>query len=126
NGILRTPLNPSITYSDDPLRMMRAIRFSTQLNFKIERNSLQAISENKERIHIVSKERISEELNKIILCPIPSVGFKLLFETGLLAIIFPEMVKLQGTETINGQSHKDNFYHTLEVLDNVARKSDNL
>jgi len=126
NGILRTPLDPSITYSDDPLRMMRAIRFSTQLNFKIEENSLQAISANKERIDIVSKERISEELNKIILCPIPSIGFNLLFDTGLLAIIFPEMVKLQGTETINGQSHKDNFYHTLEVLDNVARKSDNL
>jgi putative nucleotidyltransferase with HDIG domain len=126
NKILRTPLDPSITYSDDPLRMMRAIRFATQLNFTIEENSLKAISTNKERIKIVSAERISEELNKIILSPVPSVGFKLLFNTGLLHLIFPEFVKLHGTETINGLSHKDNFYHTLEVLDNTARKSDNL
>ena len=123
---LRTPLNPDITYSDDPLRMMRAIRFATQLGFRIEENSLQAISQNKERIGIVSKERIAEELNKIILAPTPSVGFILLLNTGLLELIFPEMVKLHGTETINGLSHKDNFYHTLEVLDNVCRKSDNL
>lgn len=126
NKILRTPLDPDITYSDDPLRMMRAIRFATQLNFSIEENSFKAISKNKERIKIVSKERISDELNKIILSPLPSVGFKLLFDSGLLHLIFPEMVKLQGTETINGLSHKDNFYHTLEVLDNVAKKSDNL
>jgi len=126
NKILRTPLDPDITYSDDPLRMMRAIRFASQLNFTIEEKSLKAISKNKERINIVSKERISDELNKIILSPIPSVGFKLLFDTGLLHLIFPEMVKLYGTETINGLSHKDNFYHTLEVLDNVAKKSDNL
>lgn len=126
NKILRTPLNPDITYSDDPLRMMRAIRFATQLSFNIEENSFKAISKNKERIKIVSKERISDELNKIILSPVPSVGFKLLFDSGLLHLIFPEMVKLQGTETINGLSHKDNFYHTLEVLDNVAKKSDNL
>lgn len=126
NKILRTPLDPDITYSDDPLRMMRAIRFASQLNFTIEENSLQAISKNKERIKIVSAERISEELNKIILSPVPSVGFKLLFNTGLLHLIFPEFVKLHGTETINGLSHKDNFYHTLEVLDNTARKSDNL
>lgn len=126
NKILRTPLDPDITYSDDPLRMMRAIRFATQLNFKIEENSFRAISKNKERIKIVSKERISDELNKIILSPVPSLGFKLLFDSGLLHLIFPEMVKLQGTETINGLSHKDNFYHTLEVLDNVAKKSDNL
>jgi poly(A) polymerase len=126
NKILRTPLDPGITYSDDPLRMMRAIRFSTQLNFTIEENSLLAISKNKERIHIVSKERISDELNKIILAPVPSIGFKLLFDTGLLHLIFPEMVRLQGTETIKGLSHKDNFYHTLEVLDNVAKKSDDL
>ena len=126
NKILRTPLNPDITYSDDPLRMMRAIRFASQLHFTIEGNSLEAISENKERIKIVSKERITDELNKIILSPVPSVGFKLLFDTGLLHLIFPEMVKLYGTETINGLSHKDNFYHTLEVLDNVAKKSDNL
>ena len=126
NKILRTPLDPDITYSDDPLRMMRAIRFATQLNFTIEEHSLQAISKNKDRIGIVSKERISDELNKIILSPVPSLGFKLLFNTGLLHLIFPEMVKLQGTETINGLSHKDNFYHTLEVLDNTAKKSDNL
>src|SRR5262249_14446449 len=124
--IIRTPLDPGITYSDDPLRMMRAIRFATQLGFTIEERSLNAISEHRERIGIVSKERISDELNKIILSPVPSVGFKLLFDTGLLHLIFPEMVKLQGTETINGLSHKDNFYHTLEVLDNAARKSDHL
>ncbi len=124
--IIRTPLEPNITYSDDPLRMMRAIRFSSQLNFTIEEESLNSISENKHRINIVSKERIADELNKIILSPIPSVGFKLLFDTGLLHLIFPEMVKLFGVDTINGKSHKDNFYHTLEVLDNVAKKSDNL
>jgi len=124
--IIRTPLDPDITYSDDPLRMMRAIRFATQLGFKIEKKSLEALSTNKERIGIVSKERITDELNKIILSETPSTGFKLLFDTGILHLFFPEMVKLQGTETINGQSHKDNFYHTLEVLDNVARKSDNL
>lgn len=126
NKIIRTPLNPDITYSDDPLRMMRAIRFATQLGFTIEKNSLKAISKNKDRITIVSKERISDELNKIILAPSPSIGFKLLFDTGLLHLIFPEMVNLQGTETIKGLSHKDNFYHTLEVLDNTAQKSDNL
>jgi poly(A) polymerase len=126
NKILRTPLDPNITYSDDPLRMMRAIRFATQLNFTIHTDSLNAITTNKERINIVSKERISDELNKIILAPVPSIGFKLLFDTGLLHLIFPEMVKLQGVETINGLSHKDNFYHTLEVLDNTASKSDNL
>ncbi len=126
NKILRTPLDPDITYSDDPLRMMRAIRFATQLNFNIEEKSFNAISKNKDRIKIVSKERISDELNKIILSPTPSIGFKLLFDSGLLHLIFPEMVKLHGTETINGLSHKDNFYHTLEVLDNVAKKSDNL
>lgn len=124
--ILRTPLDPSITFSDDPLRMMRAIRFASQLNFTIEEKALASIIENKERIKIVSKERIADELNKIILSPQPSVGFKLLFNTGLLHLIFPEMVKLHGTETINGLSHKDNFYHTLEVLDNVCKKSDNL
>ncbi len=126
NKILRTPLEPGITYSDDPLRMMRAIRFATQLDFSIEENSLKAIAQNKNRISIVSKERITDELNKIILSKKPSVGFKLLFDTGLLHLIFPEMVKLHGTETINGLSHKDNFYHTLEVLDNTANKSTNL
>ncbi|HEY1038330.1 MAG TPA: HD domain-containing protein [Bacteroidia bacterium] len=124
--IIRTPLEPGITYSDDPLRMMRAIRFAAQLGFTIEEHSLKAISENKERISIVSKERITDELNKIILAPVPSVGFKLLFDSGLLHLIFPEMVKLYGVETINGRSHKDNFYHTLEVLDNTARNSKDL
>lgn len=124
--ILRTPLDADITYSDDPLRMMRAIRFAAQLGFSIESDSLAAITRNKERISIVSKERVADELNKMILAPKPSVAFKLLFDTGLLHLIFPEMVKLQGTETIKGLSHKDNFYHTLEVLDNTANKSDDL
>lgn len=126
NKIIRTPLDPDITYSDDPLRMMRAIRFASQLGFTIEAQSFAAISKNKERISIVSRERIADELNKIILSPQPSYGFKLLFDSGLLPLIFPDMARLQGTETIKGLSHKDNFYHTLEVLDNVARKSDNL
>lgn len=126
NRLIRTPLDPDITYSDDPLRMMRAIRFASQLGFTIQSESLAAITKNKERIRIVSAERIADELNKMILSPQPSVGFKLLFDTGLLQLVFPEMAKLQGTETIKGLSHKDNFYHTLEVLDNVARKSDNL
>ncbi len=126
NKLIRTPLAPDITYSDDPLRMMRAIRFASQLNFVIHPVSFDAISKNKTRIQIVSGERITDELNKIVLSPIPSIGFKLLFNSGLLHLIFPEMVKLQGTETIKGLSHKDNFYHTLEVLDNVSKKTDNL
>ena len=126
NKILKTPLNPDITYSDDPLRMMRAIRFASQLNFQIDVPSFEAISKNKNRIKIISAERIADEINKIILSQKPSVGFKLLLNSGLLDLIFPELVKLQGTETINGLSHKDNFYHTLEVLDNVAEKSNNL
>jgi putative nucleotidyltransferase with HDIG domain len=126
NKIIRTPLDPNITYSDDPLRMMRAIRFASQLGFSIEENSLNAITKNKERIKIVSKERISDELNKIILSDKPSVGFKLLFDTGLLELIFPLMVKLQGVEIKNGLGHKDNFYHTLEVLDNLSLNSKNL
>jgi len=126
NKIIRTPLDPDITYSDDPLRMMRAIRFATQLGFTIEENSFKALSKNKDRMKIVSMERISDELNKIILAPVPSVGFKLLFDTGILHIIFPEMAKLHGVDTVKGLSHKDNFYHTLEVLDNTARKTDNL
>ncbi len=126
NGILRTPLDPAITYSDDPLRMMRAIRFAAQLNFTIEENSFQAIAGNKDRIQIVSMERISEELNKIVLSPQPSIGFKLLFDSGLLSLIFPLMSNLQGVETIKNKSHKDNFYHTLEVLDNVSATSNNL
>lgn len=124
--LIRTPLDPEITYSDDPLRMMRAIRFATQLNFTIEAGSLEAIAQTKNRISIISKERIADELNKIILAAVPSIGFKLLSDTGLLQLIFPEMMKLHGVETINGKSHKDNFYHTLEVLDNVAKKSNDL
>ncbi len=124
--IIRTPLDPDVTYSDDPLRMMRAIRFATQLDFSIEKDSFQAISRNKERIRIVSRERISDELNKIILAPKPSIGFKLLDESGLLSIIFPQFVALKGAEFMEGKGHKDNFYHTLQVLDNVAKVSDDL
>ncbi len=123
---IRTPLDPNITYSDDPLRMMRAIRFATQLNYKIEEASIDSIKKNKERIKIISKERITDELNKIILSPTPSIGFKLLFDTGILHYIFPEMVALQGVEIKNGKSHKDNFYHTLEVLDNICKTTDDL
>ena len=124
--IIRTPLNPDITYSDDPLRMMRAIRFATQLNYTIEKNSFESISKNKERIKIVSKERITDELNKIIAARVPSVGFKLLFDSGLLKLIFPEMVALHGVDVVKGHAHKDNFYHTLQVLDNVCTRSENL
>ena len=126
NKTLITPLDPDITFSDDPLRMMRGIRFATQLNFKLEEKTLEAIARNKNRIEIVSKERITDELNKIILSPLPSIGFKLLLDTGLLKIIFPEMVALKGVEFINGKGHKDNFYHTLEVLDNISKNTDNL
>ncbi len=126
NRLIRTPLNPDITYSDDPLRMLRAIRFASQLDFTIEEKSYDAICRNRERIKIISGERIADELNKIILSDIPSVGFGLLFDTGLLHIIFPEMSALQGVETINGQSHKDNFYHTLQVLDNLSLKTRNI
>lgn len=125
-GVLRTPLEPVQTYSDDPLRMMRAIRFATQLEFQIEKNSLKAILDNASRLEIISGERIMDELNKIILAKTPSRGFELLFSTKLLHQFFPEMVALYGVETINGKSHKDNFFHTLEVLDNVALHSDNL
>lgn len=125
-GIIKTPLEPAITYSDDPLRMMRAIRFASQLGFTIEKSSLDAILDNRERIKIVSKERIADELNKIILSPIPSVGFKLLFDTQLLHIIFPQMANLYGVEIIQGKGHKDNFYHTLQVLDNISKNTDNL
>ncbi len=124
--IIRTPTDPHLTFSDDPLRMMRAVRFATQLNFTIEEKSLQAISEMSSRINIVSAERISTEFNKIILAKKPSKGFKLLFDTGLLEQFFPEMVALQGVDEKYGQRHKDNFYHTLEVLDNVAKHSDDL
>ena len=125
-GILRTPLEPAKTYSDDPLRMMRAIRFATQLDFQIEEESFQAIYENRERISIVSQERITDELNKIILAKVPSKGFKLLFNTGLLHLIFPKMTELFGVDVINGKAHKDNFYHTLQVLDNISENTDNL
>ncbi len=126
NGIIRTPLNPDITYSDDPLRMMRAIRFASQLNFKIEEESLNAITRNADRLNIISQERITEELNKIILSKSPSKGFKLLFETNLLQQFFPEFVALYGVDVVNGKKHKDNFYHTLEVLENLCKKSSDL
>lgn len=125
-GLLRTPLEPAKTYSDDPLRMMRAIRFATQLDFQIEESSFQAIYENRERIKIVSKERIADELNKIILAKVPSKGFKLLFNTGLLHLIFPKMTELFGVDIINGRGHKDNFYHTLQVLDNISKNTNDL
>ena len=125
-GIIRTPLNPDTTYSDDPLRMLRAIRFASQLGFTIETESFKAILRNADRLAIISAERIADELNKIILSKKPSRGFELLFNTQLLHHFFPEMVSLHGVETIDGKSHKDNFYHTLEVLDNVAEHSDDL
>ncbi len=125
-GIIRTPLDPDITYSDDPLRMMRAIRFASQLGFKIETTSLNSILKNSERLSIISIERTMDELNKIILSETPSRGFKLLNSTKLLHQFFPEMIALQGIETIDGKSHKDNFYHTLEVLDNISGNTDNL
>jgi poly(A) polymerase len=126
NKIIRTPLNPDITFSDDPLRMMRAVRFSSQLNFEIEAKTYQALMDNAQRLEIISQERITDEMNKIILSALPSVGFKQLFDTKLLHQYFSEMAALHGTETINGKSHKDNFYHTLEVLDNVCKRSSNL
>ncbi len=126
NKTIRTPLEPNITYSDDPLRMMRAIRFATQLDFTIELKSLQAIVENKERIRIISKERIVDEFHKIIASKKPSIGISLLHKTELLPYILPELVALQGIDEIEGQRHKDNFWHTLEVVDNIAKTTDNL
>ena len=119
--LIRTPLNPDITYSDDPLRMMRAIRFATQLNFTISPESLQAITDNKERIKIISKERIVTELHKILESKKPSIGLSLLHKTHLLTYILPELTALQGIEEVEGQRHKDNFWHTLEVVDNIAK-----
>ncbi|HFC01210.1 MAG TPA: HD domain-containing protein, partial [Phaeodactylibacter sp.] len=124
--IIKTPLEPGKTFSDDPLRMMRAIRFSTQLGFEIDEETLRGISKYKNRIAIVSQERITVELEKIMKTAQPSIGFKLLFDTGLLHLIFPEMAALHGVEIRNGQGHKDNFYHTLEVLDNVCKKTENV
>ncbi|MEG0993673.1 MAG: HD domain-containing protein, partial [Bacteroidales bacterium] len=126
NGIIRTPLDPDITFSDDPLRMMRAIRFATQLGFEIEPETFQAIERNKERINIISGERIIDEINKMMKTRKPSVGFILLEQCGLLALIFPELQAMKGIDSKDGRAHKDNFYHTLEVLDNLAALSDNL
>ena len=124
--LICTPLDPDVTFSDDPLRMMRCIRFATQLNFYIEEETFESLIRNAERIKIISKERIIDELNKIIASPIPSKGFVELDRCGLLPLIFPELASLQGVEKMNGRAHKDNFYHTLEVLDNIARQTDNL
>ena len=126
NKILKTPLNPDITYSDDPLRMLRGIRFATQLSFTIEEKSLEAIERNKERIKIISGERIVDELNKILETEKPSVGFLLLFKTGLLDIILPELTALNNVEEIEGHTHKNNFYHTLEVVDNICPNTDDV
>ena len=126
NGLLRTPLDPDTTYSDDPLRMIRAIRFATQLSFTIVPESFEAIKRNKERLDILSLERINEELNKILLSPKPSVGFLLLEESGLLEKILPQLCNLRGVETMDGKGHKDNFAHTMQVVDNIASTTDNL
>ncbi len=126
NKIIKTPLAPGITFSDDPLRMMRAIRFAAQLQYTIEANTLEAIASYAERIKIVSSERIADELNKILLSSKPSIGFDLLFKTGLLDIIFPQMAQLAGAEYIDGHGHKDNFYHTLQVVDNICKNTDDL
>jgi poly(A) polymerase len=126
HGLIRTPLNPDITFSDDPLRMFRAIRFASQLKFKITDDTFEAIGRNKGRMEILSMERVSEELHKMLLSPQPSLGFKLLEESGLLAIIFPQLQALKGVDSIDGKRHKDNFYHTLEVVDNVRKQSDDL
>ncbi|WP_330747350.1 CCA tRNA nucleotidyltransferase [Chryseobacterium sp. CP-77] len=124
--ILRTPLEPAQTYSDDPLRMMRAVRFASTLNFKIEENSLKAIQQEAERIRIVSMERIMVEFNKIMMSEKPSIGLRLMEQTGLMKLVIPELIELKGVEEVEGQTHKDNFYHTLEVVDNISVNTDNL
>jgi len=126
NKMIRTPLNPNETFSDDPLRMMRAIRFATQLNFRIDDIAVEAIKTTADRISIISQERITDELNKIILSPVPSIGFNYLFDTGLLHRIFPQMTALYGVDYVDGKGHKDNFYHTLQVLDNICETTDDL
>ncbi|MEY2630677.1 MAG: CCA-adding enzyme, partial [Bacteroidota bacterium] len=126
NKLIKTPLEPNVTYSDDPLRMMRAIRFATQLNFTIEEKSLQAIADNKDRIKIISGERIVDELNKILSTPKPSIGFLHLYKTGLLDLILPELTALNNVEEIEGHTHKNNFYHTLEVVDNICPNTDDV
>lgn len=124
--LIRTPLDPDITFSDDPLRMMRCVRFATQLNFHIDEEAFEALERNRERIKIISRERIADELNKIMMTPTPSKGFVELARCGLLPLIFPELAAMEGVEKVNGRAHKDNFYHTLEVLDNICRRTDNL
>lgn len=124
--LIKTPLHPGETFSDDPLRMLRGIRFATRLGFEIEEGTFTAIRENRERIRIISQERISEELNKILMCNRPSTGFKLLESSGLMEIIFPELQAMKGVDEVDGQKHKDNFYHTLEVVDNICRKTEDL
>ena len=126
NGILRTPLDPDITFSDDPLRMMRAVRFASQLGFRIADDTFEAITRNAKRIEIVSAERVMVELNKIMLSPLPSIGLKLMQKSGLMQLILPEISALAGVETVDGRGHKDIFYHTMQVLDNVTEQSDNL
>jgi putative nucleotidyltransferase with HDIG domain len=125
-GLLITPLDPVLTFSDDPLRMLRGIRFAAQLGFTIHPATFEAICSQKERLKIVSRERISDEINKMIMSPKPSVGFDLMYKSGILEIIFPQMVALAGAQYIDGHGHKDNFYHTLQVLDNISENTDNL